>query len=207
MLILFIVIMLAGLGAFAYVFMQASKTAADEPKVSLRDIQQAAEVVSVKLPQPDISTAELATLKIKNEEAELRIAKLEEMLAEKNRTIAALEQGVSSKEDQQGQMDNLKNIFQSQIEELKGQNKQLKDEMSRVLEENLDLQTRVYAARASAPSAAEVVEVRPMAEAEPSVQATHEVPQKSVSQGGLSLHDVFGGEEQGNDNSRSKEQP
>ena len=181
MIILFFFILLIGLGAFVFVFMKGLKGVASA-KVSFKEPlpSEPLPVLSVDIPA---TVSEINLLKDLHQQTLQKVVKQEEMLEEKNKIITALQEGAHTSHDQQGQIESITQIFQSQIEELKGQNKKLKDELSRLIDENMDLQTRVYAAQ----PAKVLAEPQP-----PTVQEI--VPKPASSQSGLSLHDVFGDE-------------
>ncbi len=72
-----------------------------------------------------------------------KCVKLEEILEEKNRILSRLEEDLKNEQSHRHEFEGVKEILQQQIEELKVQNKQLKEELSRSLEDNLALQTKM----------------------------------------------------------------
>jgi predicted RNase H-like nuclease (RuvC/YqgF family) len=74
---------------------------------------------------------------------EQKCSKLEQILEEKNRIVAKLEESFRHEQNNRQETDGVKQIFQQEIEQLKGQNKQIKNEMAKILEENLALQSKV----------------------------------------------------------------
>lgn len=100
---------------------ESSKSTASQdmaPKEELRDIKQA---LVDKLDQKCI--------------------KLEQILEEKNRILAQLQKDLEDERAHRGEFESLKTILQQQIDDLKAQNRSLKDELERILQENLHLQT------------------------------------------------------------------
>ncbi len=181
MIVIFLLLLLAGLGAFVLVFMKALK--GNVPvQVSLQDIEPSRPVPEPSADIPaGLSNGDL--LKEQYQQILQKVSKQEELLEEKNRIIVALQESAHASHEQEGQIDNIRQILQSQIEELKAQNKKLKDELARVTDENMDLQTRVYAAQPAKVLAA------------PQPPAAREsLPKATDPAGTLSLHDVFGGE-------------
>lgn len=66
--------------------------------------------------------------------------KLEELLAEKNRTLARLEEDLKNEQKNRKEFETLKGILEGQINEMKVQNRTLREELARALQENLALQ-------------------------------------------------------------------
>jgi chromosome segregation ATPase len=211
MLIVFILILLIGLAGFAFVFTNALKSRNDPEAVPLRPLDRFPSLASVQ-PAPPLlelsedEPAQIVELKAICQASELKITKLEQMINEKNKMITDLQKGLESGHDHEVQIDDLKQILQAQIEELKQQNRQLKVDLARSSEENLDLQTKVYAGEASRGGSADHMEVRPEVStsladkvAEPVAEKVQELSQKiDGSANSLSLHDVFGAEEEKN---------
>jgi TolA-binding protein len=133
--------------------------------------------------------SQIVELKAIRQASDLKIMKLEQMIDEKNRMITELQKGMQSGHDHEVQIEDLKQILQAEIESLKQQNKQLKSEIARFTEENLDLQTKVYAGEVSKGFSADHMEVRPSSPVHVPAPTEGQPPS-------LSLHDVFGGEEQ-----------
>ena len=200
MLIVFFLMLLIGLAGFAFVFTKALKNRAVPEPLPLGSLERMPRPASLELAPPPLvlsadEPAQVVELKALCEAGRLRVLKLEQMIDEKNSIIADLQKNSSSGYDHQEQVDGLKQILQAQIDELKGQNKQLKGEVERLSGENLDLQTKVYAGQAPRPPAVEHIEIHPAAltAAEPPKEHTGNAQVNS-----LSLHDVFGGEEEKN---------
>ena len=132
MLILFLILVVLGLGSFAFVLMKELKGAPSGEGV------QPVAVVS------DTSD-EYIELKAMCEAATQKSIQLEKMLEEKNAVINQLKKTSLSGDEHQAQVDSLKDIMQHQIEALKEQNKVTKEELSHVLEENVALQAKAFA--------------------------------------------------------------
>jgi hypothetical protein len=200
MLIVFIFILLIGLAGFAFVFTRALKSGNVPEPVGLRPLDRLPPGVT---PEPSGGEVVIPAAPSLREDA-LKVAKLEQMLVEKNNVIEGLQKSLRSGDDHDAQIESLKQIFQAQIEELKQQNKQLKDEVSRLSGENLDLQTKVYAGQAPASPAVEQIVIHPGASTSPAEEGPAVVAEESEDHSGdiqgppnsLSLHDVFGGEEE-----------
>lgn len=79
-----------------------------------------------------------------SQKAEQKSAKLEEMLEEKNRILARLEEDLKNEQGHRYEFDGIKEILQQEIEDLKSQNKKLKEELAQVFEENLALKSKAY---------------------------------------------------------------
>ena len=145
--------------------------------------------------------------------------KLEQLLEEKNQSLALLQKDLLIERGHQGEYESLKAIFQQQIDELKTQNRGLKDELERTRQENFRLQAgmKMPPAGVSAPknpvsADLEKSSLKPAAQpdfirAEPDdeVIPSHREPESSagspsedsdggVSGGPLTLKDVFGAE-------------
>ncbi len=177
-----------GLAGFAFVFMKALKGREMAQPVALRPLDgvSLSRGEEQSFPAAELSSDEhdqIVELKAIRQASELKITKLEQMIDEKNRIITDFEKGLRSGHDHEVQVEDLKQILQAQIEELKQQNRHLKTESSRLLEENLDLQTKVYAGERGKSVSSDHMQVRPAAST-------------SLLPGTISLHDVFGGEEQ-----------
>ncbi len=134
---------------------------------------------------PSLEEAQIIELKAEREASEARIRKLEQLIDEKNRMISEFDKGVISGQEQDVEIEGLKKILWSQIDELKQNNKKLKAEIERLLQENMDLQTKVYAVSGLASTS---VVVKPV-----DGQAGEEVFAGKTDglQGALVLHDVF----------------
>jgi len=213
MFIVFILILVVGLAGFAFVFMKALKGRDAPEPVLLRPLDKPSEKLSgpskaeaapVLIPTGD--PAQVARLKALCQEEQLKSVKLEEMIDEKNKMIEDLQKSSRSGHDHDAQVDGLKQILQAQIEELKQQNRELKAEIARLSQENIDLQTKVYAGQVSREPPAEQIVIHPAASTfesekapEPAVEEKKEHPENAHGQvHSLSLHDVFGAEEEKN---------
>ncbi len=183
MLIAFIIIVLGGLAAFAFIFMKALKGIDAGRAGTLRPFQAdpVTPTVTAPLELSADQPSQIVELKAICQASEMKIRKLELMIGEKNKSIADLKENVRSGQDHGNDIEGLKQILQTQIEELKAQNKSLKSEISRLSQENLDLQTRVYAGEPSRAAAEQPIQIHPVSSTSP-------------SPGSLSLHDVFGEE-------------
>ena len=111
MLIFFILILLTGLAGFAFVFTKALHH------------RRMFKAVPVELSEDDVPS-QIVELKAICEVSEVKIMKLEQMLEEKNKIIADLNKGIRSEHDREVQIEDLRQILQGQIEELKKQNKE-----------------------------------------------------------------------------------
>ena len=181
MIFVFLVVMLLGLGAFVLVFIPVLKrTTSSDVSLQDRPLPVSSSLSPVNMPQPP---SEIEILREAHEQVLMKVSKQEVMLEEKNKAITALQEEVDAGREQQGNVDNIKQILQAQIDELKGQNKRLKDELTRVLDENMDLQTRLFAVQA----------LKVAAVPSPSM-AQDTAPRPGNPAPTLSLHDVFGGE-------------
>jgi predicted RNase H-like nuclease (RuvC/YqgF family) len=179
MLTVFILILVIGLIGFILVFTKALQGYREQGAGSLRSLDKLAEspvsdLVLSPMRMVDDEAFKAVEVKAVTQAFELKIMKLEQMIDEKNRMITDLQKGLRSGHDHEVQFEDLKQILQAQIEELKQENKKLRSEISRSSEENLDLQTKIYAGQASKGI---------------SIQKT----EGSVDP--LTLHDVFGVEE------------
>jgi hypothetical protein len=204
MLIVFFLILLIGLAGFAFVFTKALKSRAMPEPVLLRPFDKLPHPVPVEpMPVTDGSD-QIVQLKALCVADEQKIVKLEQMIDEKNGMIEDLKKGFQSGDDHQAQVDSLKQILQAQIEELKQQNKQLKSEVARLSEENIDLQTKVYAGQVPVQPVVERIVIHPAASVDMSGTAPEPVVEdnkghaENIQMNSLSLHDVFGGEEEKN---------
>ncbi len=198
MFILFIAFILTGLVWFAVVFMKEFGGGKMRPVASTAPAGTEPEEG-----QGADGQDRMTELKVQREAFEQRILKLEQMLEEKNQLIGEFQKNAYSEQEQQQQMEGLKQIFQKQIDELKEQNKELKREITRILQENMDLQAVAFAGQgrqAPAPSdirppepvapvvpPEEVVDVRVSAPLAPPAPAQ----EKKAPGGTLSLHDIF----------------
>jgi hypothetical protein len=99
------------------------------PKEELRDIKQA---LVDKLDQ--------------------KCVKLEQILDEKNRILAQLQKDLENERAHRGEFESLKGILQQQINDFKAQNRSLKEELERALQENLRLQTGMVMSSDKAPA-------------------------------------------------------
>lgn len=72
-----------------------------------------------------------------------KCVKLEQILEEKNKILAQLQKDLEDERAHRGEFDSLQSVLQNQITELKTQNRSLRTELERSLEENLHLQTGI----------------------------------------------------------------
>lgn len=208
MLIVFFFILLIGLAGFAFVFTKALKGRDMPGSVLLRPLDRLPRSASVELAPVSLAdgSEQIVEFKAVCEADGLKIVKLEQMIDEKNRMITDLQKSSQLGHDHDEQVDGLKQILQAQIEELKQQNRQLKAEVTRLSEENIDLQTKVYAGQVPKPPAIERIEIHPAASSrlletvpDPVVEKDQGHSENIQGQvNSLSLHDVFGGEEEKN---------
>lgn len=75
------------------------------------------------------------------EKLDQKCVKLEQILDEKNRILDRLQKDLESERSHRNEFEGLKAVLQQQIEELKAQNKQLREEIERILQENIRLQS------------------------------------------------------------------
>jgi hypothetical protein len=155
MLVVFLLIIVAGLLAFIFVFKKElgrePPPAKEEPH--LQDFSPSKSPVPEKsVPPPTakpVATGSAGRDELPGRQEALaqkfdqKYVKLEQILEEKNRILARLEEDLKHEQDHRQEIDGVKEVLQQQIEESKLQNKQLKEEMSRILEENLALKSKV----------------------------------------------------------------
>ena len=147
--------------------------------------------------------------------------KLEQILEEKNRILAQLQKDLESERAHRGEFESLRAILQQQIDDFKAQNRNLKEELERSLQENLRLQTGMMMPsggearserpadtaiaaqepRKSQPRGPDYVRAEPDDEiipANPKPPSAQETPRESPDQEGpedsLTLKDIFGEE-------------
>ncbi|MFH0754923.1 MAG: hypothetical protein V2A70_10195 [Candidatus Omnitrophota bacterium] len=132
MLVLFLASVVLGLGVFFFLFMKAFK----EPLV---------DVVAVNVEDPLKSSQDRADYQVMIGAANEKIRTMEKLLDEKNALIGQWQRSSSSGEIHHDQVESLKGILQGQIDTLKRQNRDLKQELAQALEENIALQAQVYA--------------------------------------------------------------
>jgi len=145
--ILFLVVIAVGLGLFAFIFLKELKSGAFDgntppepsffktaPVVEKKSPVKSKAELPQKPPEDDTAKpAELLSGGILNE----RAAKLDQLLEEKNRHTAQLEKELAAERAHRGDFDSLKDILQRQIEDLKAQNKTLKDDLAKALQGNV----------------------------------------------------------------------
>jgi hypothetical protein len=158
MLVIFLLIIVAGLAVFFFVFIKEFKEGSPRVQAQaephLQDFDSTKNPVGKKAVEsqppkpPSGGSAEREELKdIKDalvQKLDQKCVKLEQILEEKNRILARFEEDLKHEQTQRQEFDGVRAILQQQIEELKLQNKQLKEEMARILEENLALQSKTY---------------------------------------------------------------
>ena len=125
MFIVFLVVVVTGVAGFAFVFTRAWKRL----------------VVPVSVEPIEVPGIERSLAHESN-----ALITLQQLVDEKNLIITDLQKGLQADDDHAAQVDRLKEIFQGEIEALKQQNRKFKEEIARLSQENLDLQTRIYAA-------------------------------------------------------------
>ncbi len=153
MLILFLFLLVLGIGGFLFVFLKEFKDGGSSPI--------AAPIVAAS--SSGVVSQELVELKAVYEACKQKVVKLERLIEEKNEAIAEFEKNVLSKDDHQLQVEKLKQILQGQIDVLKQENKRMREELSGVLEENVSLQAKAFAidARKSPDQHVDIVPVKP----------------------------------------------
>lgn len=72
--------------------------------------------------------------------------KLERILEEKNKILEQMQKDLELERSHRSEFESLRTILQQQIDDLKAQNRTLKDEFDRILQENLRLQARLVSA-------------------------------------------------------------
>lgn len=156
MLVVFLLIIVVGLVAFALVFKKelgGEGPPAAKEGLHLQDFPLSKNPAPDKTVQPPVPkpaeskpTGREENPGIKEEllqKLDQKCFKLEQLLDEKNRVLAKLEEELKHEQNHRPGIDGVKEVLQQEIEELKLQNKQLKEEMSRILEENVALQSKV----------------------------------------------------------------
>lgn len=92
-----------------------------------------------------ITASELVDLRAAWHASAQKSLRLEQALEARNIRIAALEKELGPKAGRIDEIEKIRDILQGQIAELREHNKKLKADMALALEENLDLQTRIFA--------------------------------------------------------------
>ncbi len=195
MLFIFLAIIVLGSGLFGFVFMKEFKSGALgdkeapvpprlEPSRSLSaesgfhlresDVQA---VPGMETPVGDIPAGLLGE----------RCNKLEQMLEEKNRLLKQAEQELLNERAHRGEFESFKEILQRQIEDLKAQNRRIKEDLSKALQNNIEQQ--------AVPAAVEPPAVVPPAAPEAAENSSEKFEQffnnKGAGSPALSLHDIF----------------
>ncbi|MBF0388441.1 MAG: hypothetical protein HQL20_11450 [Candidatus Omnitrophica bacterium] len=116
-----------------------------------------------------------------------RFNKLEQMLEEKNRLLSVAAQDLLNERAQRGEFDKLKEILQQQIEDLKAQNKRVKEDLTKALNDNSELRSRM-ASIAFMDDPARTGKNSPQ---QPSEKFEQFFNSKAGEVPALSLHDVF----------------
>lgn len=204
MIFLFLGIIVLGLGAFAFVFLKEFKSGElqdDEPQkaapLRASDVQAVPGQEADPLPTEEVSGGILGE----------RYKKLEQMLDEKSHLVVQLQQDLDNERSHRGEFDSLKDILQRQIEDLKAQNKRVKEDLARALQDNIEQQSRHSSIATAIASAGEAASVAP----EPSEPVLSLQPEPTVldltdksseqfeqffnkdeeATSSLSLHDIF----------------
>jgi hypothetical protein len=214
MLLAFLLIIVVGFVVFILVFKK--ELGREPPPVKaephLQDFLPSKSPAQVKSVQPSLAKPAASGSAGRNElsvsqevpaqKLDQKSVKLEQILEEKNRILATLEEDLKHEQNLRQEIDSVKAVLLQQIEEFKLQNKQLKEEMSKILAENLALQSKVgslekvLGGQQTAPfveqgsSAMESTRrVSLNLPGEPDVKAKGQ-----SNEGGLTLRDVFGDE-------------
>lgn len=146
MIVVFLVMMVLGLGAFFFVFLKEMRSGHEaggavaavptEPSLSL----------SRTLPvDPEISAGSGIILKkgrqapeeIIVDKLDQKCLKLEQLLEEKNHALARIENDLKSERAHRAEFEEFKEILQRQIEDLKAQNRRLRDDLERTLRDGV----------------------------------------------------------------------
>jgi hypothetical protein len=209
MLVLFPLIIVAGLVAFFFVFKKELKGEVSQvqepphlPDFALPKGASSQKTVEAPLAKKAVAPSpEQHQLKDIKDKLDQKCTKLEQILEEKNQILTRMEVDLKNEQVQRQEFDGVRAILQQQIEDLKLQNKQLKEEIARVLGENLALQTKAYGAEKSAGGQKAAPIVSPGAPPEKPVQGApldlsslvdDSIIIEPPPQGGLTLNDVFG---------------
>jgi seryl-tRNA synthetase len=131
MFILFLFIVIAGIGGFFFVFLKEFKSGPSLPST--------VQPHTADIPDKNMDLRSMHEASVK------KIEKLEKLIEEKNALIEQLQANHPSKDEHQAQIDTIKQIFQDQIDILKKEHRSTKDELSRIVEENVSLQARIFA--------------------------------------------------------------
>ncbi len=82
-----------------------------------------------------------------------RCQKLEQLLDEKNRILSQVERELSDERAHRSEFESLKDILQRQIEDLKAQNKKIKEDSSKALQGNADPSANLPQPKVETPAA------------------------------------------------------
>lgn len=200
--VIFLVLIALGLAAFGFLFFKEWKSGAfaDDPSsVTLRPLTTESEprLRDVKPSDPSPAVAQMASHSVPDTETNQvlvdKCSKLEQLLEEKNHLLRQLELELASEKSHRGEFESMRDILQSQLEDLKVQNKKLKEELAQALKSTLE----------SRPMAVEKNEIDMRADFKPAPEASKPKapsaedgfeqffsPKKSAD-ASLSLHDIF----------------
>ena len=144
--VVFLLVIVLGLGAFFFILMKEMKGVpqTSAPSLSKNDtsphlgagalnfnaaVMGGPIVPSLKNGHQDVQDAFVDKL-------DQKCLKLEQMLDEKNRTLAKLQEDIQHERSHRKEFENFKDILQCQIEELKMQNKKLREDLARAVQGN-----------------------------------------------------------------------
>lgn len=193
---IFLGIIAAGLSVLGISLMQAFKggafddgaetvpSAEGAPKLAEKDLQlRSSRVQVVPGMEKFADSSEAAPGGIISE----RCKKLEQILEEKNLLLVRAEQELANERTHRGEFDSLKEILQRQIEDLKAQNKRIREDLARALQESAP---RVSTA-SLLDAAPERLPARPEASAPESEKFEQFFNSAGTDASALSLHDIF----------------
>ena len=148
-LVIFLGIMAVGLAYFGFVFYKELKSGAFNGNSASADTVLGGNLLSKRLAEMPVILPTDASKPVQAQGGGIlgeRTAKLEQQLEEKTRYAAQLEQDLSAERTHRGEFDSLKEILQRQIEDLKVQNKALKEDHAKLLQENSNVQMKTVTA-------------------------------------------------------------
>ena len=149
----FLLFVILGLGIFFFILMKELKKAPQDEASSLSKDGMAlpsragaslfASGLIGGLGVPSLRNAHQDTKEAFVDKLDQKCLKLEQILDEKNRILAELEAELQNERSHRGEFESLKDILQNQIEDLKDQNRKLKDDLARILQDNLEAQGKI----------------------------------------------------------------
>ncbi|MBF0594703.1 MAG: hypothetical protein HQL22_07025 [Candidatus Omnitrophica bacterium] len=145
MLIIFAVFILIGLCVFGVVFIKEFKSgafdaddgdSANDGATLKRSFDSGVHLRDVKHISSDQTGRTLSAEPISGGILGERCQKLEQLLEEKSRTLLQMEKDLENERSHRSEFESLKEVFQRQIEDLKAQNRKLKENASKAFPEN-----------------------------------------------------------------------